>query len=166
MFEFADEKWLFELVTEDDIIQAEEKLGMQFPEQLRTFYLEAGAGYLIDPEEAATDLDRLLSPLEVIQIRNREGEFAQYARYLLKSSTEQREKEGDLIFFQIDHATYLTIASKDSGAIYYNKLKIAENLKEFIEKELEDHHYFYNLYSEEEKDILNQIKRLKGMDLG
>lgn len=166
MFEFADEKWLFELVTEDDIIQAEEKLGMQFPEQLRTFYLEAGAGYLIDPEEAATDLDRLLSPLEVIQIRNREGEFAQYARYLLKSSTEQREKEGDLIFFQIDHATYLTISPKENGRIYYYDLPIAESLEEFFRKDLKKYHYFYDLYAEEKKDILNQIKRLKGMDLG
>lgn len=166
MFEFADEKWLFELVTEDDIIQAEEKLGMQFPEQLRTFYLEAGSGYLIDPEEDASDLDRVLSPFEVLQMHNREGEFAQYARYLSEGGIEEREAEGDLVFFQINHATYLTISPKENGRIYYYDLPIAESLEDFFRKYLEEYHYFYDLYAEEKKDILNQIKRLKGMDLG
>ena len=71
-----------------------------------------------------------------------------------------------MVFFQINHATYLTISPKENGRIYYYDLPIAESLEDFFRKYLEEYHYFYDLYAEEKKDILNQIKRLKGMDLG
>ena len=154
-------------VKDSDVEQAQNKLKVIFPEQLKLFWKEIGFGNLaIEPGDFASNWDKFFSPEEVVQLRRREGEFAQYARYLSEGGIEEREAEGDLVFFQINHATYLTISPKENGRIYYYDLPIAESLEDFFRKDLKKYHYFYDLYAEEKKDILDQIKRLKGMDLG
>ncbi|WP_270270309.1 SMI1/KNR4 family protein [Enterocloster clostridioformis] len=165
MFEFMKMKGFF--VKDSDVEQAQNKLKVIFPEQLKLFWKEIGFGNLaIEPGDFASNWDKFFSPEEVVQLRRREGEFAQYARYLSEGGIEEREAEGDLVFFQINHATYLTISPKENGRIYYYDLPIAESLEDFFRKDLKKYHYFYDLYAEEKKDILDQIKRLKGMDLG
>ena len=165
MFEFLKMKGFS--VKDSDVEQAQNELKVVFPEQLKLFWKEIGFGNLsIEPGDVASNWDKFFSPEEVLQLHRREGEFAQYARYLSEGGIEEREAEGDLVFFQINHATYLTISPKENGRIYYYDLPIAESLEEFFRKKLKKYHYFYDLYAEEKKDILNQIKRLKGMDLG
>lgn len=43
-----DKKHLFYKVSNEDVEQAEEKLSMQFPSELRSFYQEIGYGCFFD----------------------------------------------------------------------------------------------------------------------
>ena len=146
MFEFMKMKGFF--VKDSDVEQAQNKLKVIFPEQLKLFWKEIGFGNLaIEPGDFASNWDKFFSPEEVVQLRRREGEFAQYARYLSEGGIEEREAEGDLVFFQINHATYLTISPKENGRIYYYDLPIAESLEDFFRKDLNKYYYFYDSYA-------------------
>ena len=135
-------------VKDSDVEQAQNKLKVIFPEQLKLFWKEIGFGNLaIEPGDFASNWDKFFSPEEVVQLRRREGEFAQYARYLSEGGIEEREAEGDLVFFQINHATYLTISPKENGRIYYYDLPIAESLEDFFRKDLNKYYYFYDSYA-------------------
>lgn len=93
-FEFINDKEnKIYKVLEDDILSAQQRLGIRFPDDLKQLYLEVGYGFI--KAQSAHAINRLLGPGAVADIRLREGVF-QYDPDL----DELYDDENKLIFLK------------------------------------------------------------------
>ena len=129
------ESYSFYQISQEEIDEAEQRLGFVFPAQLRLFYEEVGYGFFYDNEGCFTDV--LMKPSDVADYRLGEGNY-EYA--------EERDffSDEDLVFFEVDADVhiYLKISGKNSGCVYFGKRKIAKSIQEFIIKIYDKSNYF------------------------
>jgi hypothetical protein len=127
-------------VTEDEILRTEEKLGINFPKELKAFYLEIGYGFI---EGSEYNINRVMDPFSVRDFRLRTGAFEFYPEIDLYDHFE----DGKLIFFESDESALLSIelGGSEKNKIFYYNMPIADSLEEFITKVQENDNYFVDM---------------------
>lgn len=132
-----DLKHKFYKVKYDSIEKAEDSI--QLPIELKLFYEEVGYGIFY---QKSNSIDRLLSPMQVKQINLKEDFYEFDPDLEVYGSDFYKDK---LIFFEVNEGNYLLIDINDiqeKNAIYYFEKKIANSLREFLEKFDNEGHYF------------------------
>ena len=136
---------IFYDLTKAEIDTAEQKLQMQFPNQLRQFYQEIGYGHLTnskDDKEHHYISNEILPPLIAVDymqgIIEHPGE-----EYYMSASTYEDLQPGDLPFFEIgDSSSFMVMKlnSDNPNAVYSDcGVKIEDSFERFI----------YRLYHED-----------------
>lgn len=126
-------------VSKDDILKAEQRMGISFPNDLKQLYLEVGYGFI--KGQSANAINRILGPGAVADIRLREGiyEFDPDLDGLF-------DDEDKLIFFEVNEGVYISIDLQlVNNPIYYFDIQIAESLEDFLKKFLNNNEYYIDL---------------------
>jgi len=127
-------------LKENDLTEAEERLGFSFPKELREFYLEIGYGFIKGNSENA--INRLLDPDTIADITLREDiyEFDPDLDGIY-------EDEDKLVFYEVNEGVYLTLDlnETDKSPVFFFDTKIADSLEEFVEKVDQDDQYFADM---------------------
>ncbi len=113
-------------VEHNEIVDAEKKMGISFPQDLRRFYKEVGYGF-VNNEFGA--INRLIDPLGCSDIRLREDMY----EYDLDLEMYEIYEENSLIFFEVNEGVYISIGLSD-GKIYFTDKIIAESLLDFMKQ--------------------------------
>lgn len=134
-FEDNDKKHTFYPVKEDEIDQLKSNLERELPYELVLFYQEIGYGYFYDKDECFTDL--LMNPRQVMEFKLGKGNY---------EYSEEREHldNCDLVFFEIDADLhiYVKLYGKQQGNVFLGKRKIADSIKDFVDKVTQTSNYF------------------------
>jgi len=127
-------------VRETDVEEAERTLGLKFPFELRKFLLEVGYGFLRGSEY---NINRIMGPSSIRDARLKVNDFEFYPDIELYKDLE----EGKLLFFEVNESALLLIeiSEEQNNAIYYDDIKIADSLEEFLKKMVEDDRYYIDL---------------------
>ena len=138
-------------ISEDiDLRYAEERMGLRFPSELRSFYLRYGYGYLGYQEGR---INKILHPLSVASFR-RHGVTYRHVRDMQNydACTDDR-----LVFFQVTDDVYFSIelTTKYRQKIYFMDQVIADSLEEFIKTYPEDE-YFIRSFTGNPKQYMDQ----------
>lgn len=116
-------------VHENEIAEAENKMGISFPDDLRNFYKEVGYGF-VNSEPGA--INRLIGPLGCADIRLREDIY----EYDPDLEMYEIYEENSVIFFEVNEGVYMSIGLND-GKIYFADKIVAESLLDFLKKIVE-----------------------------
>ena len=126
-------------LKENDLTEAEERLGFSFPKELREFYLEIGYGFIRGNKSA---INRFLDPATIADITLREDiyEFDPDLDGIY-------EDEDKLVFYEVNEGVYLTLDlnETDKSPVFFFDTKIADSLEEFVEKVDQDDQYFADM---------------------
>ena len=121
-------------ITEEEVIEAEKRLGFRFPEQLRNFYMEIGYGFFESNHDRSVIQkdwpNRLLDPASLVDIK-----LLGYDSGQITSDVEFAEE--DLPFFEIANGNSffcLKPQSAHPNRVYDADDVVAESLEEFIWK--------------------------------
>ncbi len=137
-FENSDEKHVFYKVDREDIKNAEKRMLIEFPKELKLFFEEIGYGFFYDKDECFTDV--IMKPQDIADYRCGEGNYY-YA--------EERDflKEEDLVFFEVDSNCHIHIklSGENIGKIYFGNRLIADSLEMFIQVLSENSNFFLNI---------------------
>ncbi|MEK4066238.1 MULTISPECIES: SMI1/KNR4 family protein [unclassified Peribacillus] len=127
-------------LKEKDLIKAEERLGFNFPPELREFYLEVGYGFFKGNNE--NSISRLMDPDTIADITLREGIYEYDPD--LEGIYEEADK---LVFYEVNEGVYLTLDLNDTQrtSVHFFDNKIADSLESFIKKVDEDNEYFFDM---------------------
>lgn len=127
-------------LKEKDLIKAEERLGFNFPPELREFYLEVGYGFFKGNNE--NSISRLMDPDTIADITLREGIYEYDPD--LEGIYEEADK---LVFYEVNEGVYLTLDLNDTqrNSVHFFDNKIADSLESFIKKVDEDNEYFFDM---------------------
>ena len=138
-------------ISEEEIIEAENKFGIEFPLQLREFYRQIGAGFLDTPHNApkgyrASDVNYIMPPKVVAYFyqgiiehqKEPKEEALNYDDFWLALSALEDFVPGDLPFFEIGESSSFMIMKLNSdnpNAVWYMGYeKIEDSFEEFIRK--------------------------------
>lgn len=113
-------------VEQNEIIEAEKRMGITIPCDLRKFYQEIGYGFVKNEMGA---INRLIDPLGCSDIRMREDIY----EYDLDLEMYEIYEENSLIFFEVNEGVYISIGLND-GKIYFADKVVAESLLDFLQK--------------------------------
>lgn len=113
-------------IEPDEIADAEKRMGMTFPNDLRNFYKEVGYGFVKNDMGA---INRLIDPLGCADIRMREDIY----EYDLDLEMYETYEENSLIFFEVNEGVYMSIGLSD-GKIYFADKSVADSLSDFLQK--------------------------------
>lgn len=124
-------KHTFYKLDSDEILEAESRLQMSFPEELRDFYKQVGYGFLCNTDK--NGINRIMDPASVADFILGED------IYEFDSDRELYLDDSKLVFFEISEGTYLTmdlLRANENGQcpIYYFDSKIADTLGEFLKE--------------------------------
>ncbi|PNP92544.1 hypothetical protein BMT55_08220 [Listeria newyorkensis] len=124
-------------LKQEDIEQVEKELGLTFPKELRQFYSEIGYGFFKGSEY---QINRLMDPESVRDFRLRVDDYEFYPDIEIFDEVEKDK----LVFFEGDESTTILIGlgEGESSPIYLFDTLIADSLKEFLEKIIEDDMYY------------------------
>lgn len=113
-------------LSENQVLDAEKRMGIRFPGDLFDFYLEYGYGFVINTKQA---INRLMDPQSCADIRLRED------IYEFDPDLEMYEiyEDETLLFFEINEGVYASIGMND-GKIYFADQVIADSLSDFLKK--------------------------------
>lgn len=127
-------------ISEKEIEEVESTLEMKFPHDLREFFIEVGFGFL---EKSEYNINRIMGPASIRDARLRVNDFEYYPDI---EAYEELE-EDKLIFFEANESALLLIELGDekNNAIYYDEIKIADSLEEFLRKIIEDDNYYMDM---------------------
>jgi hypothetical protein len=139
-------------VPENQISLAEEKIGMKFPDQLRSFYREIGTGILSCgekyPEMLADSVDNCILPPNIAVdymlgvLQHPEGD------YYMSESAYELLQPGDLPFFEISDSSSFMIMKLNSdnpNAVWFmGHEKIEDSFEKFIWNLYYDHPSYYS----------------------
>ncbi|UZJ79355.1 SMI1/KNR4 family protein [Fictibacillus sp. KU28468] len=126
-------------VSEKEIEEAESNLGLKFPNDLREFLLEVGYGFL---KKSDNNINRIMGPASIRDARLKVIDFEFYPDI---ESYEEHEKD-KLIFFEANESALLLIElGEGNNGIYYDEIKIANSLEEFLRKMMDDDNYYINM---------------------
>lgn len=136
MFEniINNKKNSFYPITEEMVLEAEKRMGIKFPLELRKFYLDVGCGFI---EKQLCEINRMIGPLGCSDIRLREDIY----EYDPDLEMYEKYEKNSIIFFEINEGLYASIGIED-GKIYYTNKVIADTLEEFLEKMAQDSDYW------------------------
>ncbi|MDR7241923.1 SMI1/KNR4 family protein [Priestia megaterium] len=128
-------------VSEQEILQAEDRMGIRFPNDLRQLYLEVGYGFIKEPSNTA--INRIMGPKTVANVKLREGVFE------FDSDLEEFDEEDKLIFFEVNEGVYISLDLKlPNNPVFYLDTPIADSLEDFFKKFINDNEYYINLIEE------------------
>lgn len=113
-------------VEQNEIIEAEKRMGITIPHDLRKFYQEVGYGFV---KNEAGAINRLIDPLGCSDIRMREDMY----EYDPDLEMYETYEENSLIFFEVNEGVYMSIGLND-GKIYFADRVVAESLLDFLQK--------------------------------
>ncbi|HCI49101.1 MAG: hypothetical protein A2977_00455 [Alphaproteobacteria bacterium RIFCSPLOWO2_01_FULL_45_8] len=156
----VNDNWFLPLKSEE-IVTAEQKLGVNFPSQLRSFYQEIGFGMLRSPEIPPAGYEfynnnEILPPLvvahfskEIIRFRTETIEGpAECEDHWMSNATLEMLEPGDLPFFEIgDSSRFLIMrpASHDPNAVWTpSHIKIEDSFERFIWRLYYESPWFYD----------------------
>ncbi|MCA1201996.1 MULTISPECIES: SMI1/KNR4 family protein [Bacillaceae] len=140
-FDFVkNEKHKFIRLQENELLDAEERLGFELPNELRDFYLEVGYGFIKGRD--GNTINRIMDPDTIADITLREG------IYEFDPDLEGIYEEDDkLVFYEVNEGVYLTLDlnTPQQTPVYFLETQIAGSLGEFIRKVNEDPEYFMDM---------------------
>ena len=114
-------------VKKEDIETAEKEMNLEFPSELRNFYINNGYGFF---KKDDMDFNRLMDPLSVADFRLKKNDY-EYSEY-----PDEYSEFGDdkLIFFEVSEGYYYSIEINDDSKqkIYDGDQVIANSLEEFL----------------------------------
>ncbi|MFS3915238.1 SMI1/KNR4 family protein [Bacillus australimaris] len=126
-------------VSEDDILKAEQRMDISFPNDLKQLYLEIGYGFI--KGQSANAINRIMGPGAVADIRLREGIFE-----FDPDLDEFFEDDNKLIFFEVNEGVYISLDLQlINNPVYFFDTKIAESLEDFFKKFLNNNEYYLDL---------------------
>jgi len=127
----------FLFLEEGEIENAEQTMGIKFPEELKDFWQEIGGGHITVSKKGATKdyacyyANRILFPREIASILT-QGIGSE----IITEEGLEYLKEGDIPFFEIaDHMSYFTMkpSSDNPNAVYDIDGKMIEpSLEQFV----------------------------------
>ena len=140
-FDFVkNDKHKFIRLQENELLDAEERLGFELPNELRDFYLEVGYGFIKGSDGNA--INRIMDPDTVADITLREG------IYEFDPDLEGIYEDDDkLVFYEVNEGIYLTLElnTPQQTPVYFFETQIAGSFEEFIRKVDEDAEYFRDM---------------------
>ncbi|MFE7092793.1 SMI1/KNR4 family protein, partial [Bacillus velezensis] len=130
----------FYQVSENEILEVENKLGLRLPYDLRQFLLEVGYGFL---KKSEYNINRILGPASIRDARLKVNDFEFYPDIEVYEELE----EDKLIFFEENESALLLIAlgNEQNNSIYYDDIKIADSLEEFLIELMKNDKYYLDL---------------------
>ncbi|NPC90732.1 hypothetical protein HOO54_03170 [Bacillus sp. WMMC1349] len=128
-------------VSEKEIEETESILGLKLPYDLREFFIEVGYGFLRKKSEY--NINRIMGPASIRDARLKINDFEFYPDIEVYEELE----EDKLIFFEANESALLLIelGEEKNNSIYYDEIKIADSLEEFLIKIMEDDSYYIDL---------------------
>jgi len=119
----------FYKIDKNEIYEAENRIHIKIPHELKCFYESVGVGFIGSQDGA---INRLLSPNTCVDIRLREDiyeydpDLEMYIEY----------EETAMIFFEINEGVYASIELTNNlqSRIFFANEIIANSLNEFLEK--------------------------------
>jgi len=140
-FDFVkNDKHKFIRLQENELLEAEERLGFELPNELRDFYLEVGYGFIKGSDGNA--INRIMDPDTIADITLREG------IYEFDPDLEGIYEDDDkLVFYEVNEGVYLTLDlnTPQQTPVYFFETQIAGSLEEFIRKVDENAEYFRDM---------------------
>ncbi|USL40246.1 SMI1/KNR4 family protein [Priestia megaterium] len=128
-------------VSEQEILQAEDRMGIRFPNDLRQLYLEVGYGFIKEPSNTA--INRIMGPKTVANVKLREGVFE------FDSDLEEFDEEDKLIFFEVNEGVYISLDLKlPNNPVFYLDTPTGDSLEDFLKKFINDNEYYIDLIEE------------------
>ncbi|ARU60929.1 hypothetical protein CBW65_07415 [Tumebacillus avium] len=129
----------FYSLEESEVLEAESRISREFPEELRSFYLEIGYGFLCI--QSKQGINRIMDPMSVADFRLGED------IYEFDPDRELYDNVNSLVFFEVSEGSYLTMdvsQEEHNGEckIYYFGKAIANNLEEFLRRMDAEPNYF------------------------
>ncbi|MEC1383600.1 SMI1/KNR4 family protein [Bacillus velezensis] len=130
----------FYQVSENEILEVENKLGLRLPYDLRQFLLEVGYGFL---KKSEYNINRILGPASIRDARLKVNDFEFYPDIEVYEELE----EDKLIFFEANESALLLIVlgNEQNNSIYYDDIKIADSLEEFLIELMKNDKYYLDL---------------------
>ncbi|WP_342472634.1 SMI1/KNR4 family protein [Metasolibacillus sp. FSL H7-0170] len=124
-------------VSEKEIEEVELTLGLKIPYDLRELLLEVGYGFL---RKSEYNVNRIMGPASIRDARLKVNDFEFYPDIEVYEELE----EGKLIFFEANESALLLInlSEEKENSIYYDEIKIADSLEEFLRKVMYDDKYY------------------------
>ncbi len=124
---------IFYEVTEEEIINAQDRMGIKFPKSLYEFYSEIGYGFV---KGSPNFINRIMAPADIADFVCNNDVYS----YVDRSIYNRNE----FVFMHIADEDFLTIeyVNGREGAIKYFSRKIAETYMEFLERMLQDPNYY------------------------
>ncbi|MFB1052082.1 SMI1/KNR4 family protein [Paraliobacillus sp. JSM ZJ581] len=140
-FDFVrNDKHKFIRLQENELLDAEERLGFELPNELRDFYLEIGYGFIKGSDGNA--INRIMDADTIADITLRES------IYEFDPDLEGIYEDDDkLVFYEVNEGVYLTLDlnTPQQTPVYFFETQIAGSLEEFIRKVDEDAEYFRDM---------------------
>ncbi|MDD9795831.1 SMI1/KNR4 family protein [Priestia megaterium] len=125
-------------LSEEEILKAEDRMGIRFPGDLRQLYLEVGYGFIKEPSNNA--INRIMGPGTVANVKLREGVFE------FDPDLEELDEEDKLIFFEVNEGIYISLDLKlPNNPVFYFDTQIADSLEDFLKKFINDNEYYIDL---------------------
>jgi antitoxin YxxD len=149
-------------VSEKELLQAEKKIGFTFPDELRRFYQEIGAGSLSlslgQPENRySVGSNIIIAPEHLEDVMTGTLINEETGLYFSRDAFEDLQP-GDLPFFEIsDSSNYLImkVTSENPNAVWaFGDLKIEDSFERFIWRLYHERSDFYSDF------IYNHYKNL------
>jgi len=126
-------------VLEDDILKAEQRMDISFPNDLKQLYFDVGYGFI--KGQSVNAINRILGPGALADLRLREGIFE-----FDPDLDELFDDEDKLTFFEVNEGVYISIDLQlVNNPIYYFDIQIAKSLEDFFKKFLNDNEYYIDL---------------------
>ncbi|MBC1501831.1 SMI1/KNR4 family protein [Listeria weihenstephanensis] len=121
------------------IEEAQSDLDVSFPQELIEFYNEVGCGFI---KGSKGNINRFMDPISVRDFRKKEYDYEFFPDIDLYDDLED-----ELIFFEVDETVLMSIkvTGNDTGPVYYNEIKIADSLYEFLQCMSKDDNYYLSL---------------------
>ncbi|NPC91542.1 SMI1/KNR4 family protein [Bacillus sp. WMMC1349] len=133
-------KHQFYPLKKEEIKNAEERMGLRFPNELRNFYITIGYGFM--HRDLEYQFNRLIDPHSVVDIRLRD-DFYEYDPDL-----ELYEDDAKLVFFEIVEGFYLSIDFKEQSgknAVYFVDTLICDSFAEFLMRYDQNAEFYHDL---------------------
>ena len=119
----------FYKVEKKDIKDAEDRMQLSIPSELKDFYLSTGYGFL---DSKLSNFNRIMDPQSVASFRLHEDEY----EYLESMDIYDSYSDNQLVFFEVSEGLYLSIelTTKNKQRIFLADKELFSSFAEFIEK--------------------------------
>jgi antitoxin YxxD len=130
-------KFKFYKIDENDILEAEQRLNILFPKELKDFYKEIGPGFL--KTSGSGGIKRIMGPDNLADFKLEEGMYEGTS-----FCADYNSDKSKIVFFEAFEEVFFSIEmnGKDKNPIYFSDIKIADSLEEFLHKMDEDNNFY------------------------
>lgn len=137
-----NEKHKFLPLEPKEIEAAEQRLGTNFPAELRQFYLEIGYGFTNRNETTA--FQRIIDPDSAVDLHLREGFYEH------DPDLEMYDERKGFIFFEAVEGLYFEVrwSTADASPVYFMDIRISDSLQAFFEQLDKEAHFYEKMLEE------------------